>query len=86
LAKVDGRKFNGGHPNSGRKPKADEITMIQLMDATKAPAEVWVKLAELVGKGDSQAIKTWLSYRYGQPKQQIDVSTDSASIVVWKEA
>ena len=76
----------GKRENAGRKPKADEITMIQLMDAVRAPREMWEKLDERAMAGDSLAIKTWLSYRYGQPKQQIDVSTDSASIVVWKEA
>ena len=84
---MDRRKFNKGAKGvSGRKPKADEISMLEMMDATKAPAEVWNKLAELVENGDAQAVKTWLAYRYGQPKQQLDVRTDTASIVVWKEA
>ena len=67
----------GKRLGAGRKPKADEITMIQLMDATKAPAKVWQKLAELVDKGDSQAVKTWLGYRYGQPKQSIELQNPS---------
>ena len=42
------------------------------MDAILAPDEVWKKLAALVKEQDQQAIKTWLAYRYGQPKQNID--------------
>ena len=31
MKKVDGRKNNGGHPNSGRKPKADEEKVNNVM-------------------------------------------------------
>ena len=78
----DGRKNNRGTPGNkgGRKPKADEITMIQNMDATKAPAEVWQALAARVDMGDTIAIKTWLSYRYGQPKQTVDHQSSDGSM------
>lgn len=80
---MDGRKNNGGHSTkgfAGRKPKADEITMIQRMDATMAPEMVWAKLAAKVKDGDTQAIKAWLAYRYGQPKQSIDHTTKGDAI------
>ena len=74
---ADGRKNNGGpRPNSGRPKKADEITMIQRMDATLAPDEVWQALADKVLKKDTQAIKCWLGYRYGQPKQSVQLDGD----------
>ncbi len=79
----DNRKNNGGHSTkgfAGRKPKADEIKIIEQMDAVLAPMEVWQKLAELVHKGDGMAIKTWLSYRFGNPKQAVDVTTDGDKI------
>ena len=31
MKKEDGRKKNGGHPNSGRKPKADEEKVNNIM-------------------------------------------------------
>lgn len=69
----DKRKNNGGkRENAGRKPKADEISMIENMDATKAPIEVWQKLAERVEAGSDTAIKTWLEYRYGKPTQTVN--------------
>ena len=74
----DGRKNNGGHSTkgyAGRKPKADEIKLIEQMDAVLVPEKVWAKLAELVQAKDAQAIKTWLSYRFGQPKQVMDIET-----------
>lgn len=77
---ADGRKNNGGHKTAGRKPKADEIKMIERMDATLAPKEAWEALADKVKEGDTQAIKTWLAYRYGQPKQSVDHTTNGNEI------
>jgi hypothetical protein len=71
---LDGRGKNGGaRVGAGRKPKADEIQVIEMMDAALAPNEVWSSLANLVRDGDVQAVKTWLNYRYGMPKQQLNV-------------
>jgi len=72
----DGRKNNGGNKNAGRKPKIDEITLIESMDAVLVPKEAWEKLAIKVKENDVQAIKTWLSYRYGMPKQTVDNNTN----------
>ena len=85
----DGRKNNGGHSTkgrAGRKPKADEIKLIEQMDAIAAPAEAWQKLWDLCKAGEVQAVKTWIAYRFGQPKQSIDVTTDGDKItppIVW---
>ena len=70
--KEDGRKNNGGNKNAGRKPKADEIKLIEQMDSVMVPESVWIALGEKVENGDTQAIKTWLSYRYGMPKQIVE--------------
>ena len=69
---MDGRKNNGGNKSAGRKPKADEIKLIESMDAISAPESVWLALYKKVGDGDVQAIKTWLSYRFGMPKQTVE--------------
>ncbi len=73
----DGRKNNGGsRPGSGRRPKADELKLIEQMDAVLAPEDVWQKVASLCKQGDMQALKTWIEYRYGKPKQSMDLTTD----------
>lgn len=73
---MDKRKANGGkRKGSGRKPKADEIQLIEQMDAVCVPIIVWKSLFDKVKDGDTQAIKTWLSYRYGMPKQTVDNNT-----------
>ena len=73
---ADGRRNNGGHKTAGRKKKADEISMLERMDATLAPDEVWQALADKVLSKDTQAIKCWLGYRYGQPKQSVQLDGD----------
>jgi len=69
-------KHGGARKGAGRKPKVDEITLIESMDAVLVPQDAWKKLAEKVKENDVQAIKTWLSYRYGMPKQTIDNNTN----------
>jgi hypothetical protein len=72
---MDDRKNNGGaREGAGRKPKADEVKLIESMDAIAVPDYVWKALYSKVLEGDTQAIKTWLSYRFGMPKQTVEQS------------
>jgi hypothetical protein len=76
----------GKREGAGRKPKADEIKLIEQMDAIAAPHEAWEKLWELCKSGEIQAVKTWIAYRFGQPKQSIDVTSGDEPIrppIVW---
>ena len=50
------------------------------MDAISVPDEIWEALLFKVKEGDTAAIKLWLSYRFGMPKQQIDVTTNGENI------
>ena len=65
----------GFRPNSGRQPKADEIKVIEQMDAVAVPEKIWKALLDRCENGDTQAIKTWLNYRFGMPKQTVDVTS-----------
>ena len=70
---MDKRANNGGkRENSGRLKKNDVISMVEQMDKRLIPETLWDSLAKLVENNDIQAIKTWLGYRYGMPKQTID--------------
>ena len=62
-------KNGGARPGAGRKSKADEIKLIEQMDAVMVPESVWMALGEKVEAGYTNSIKTWLQYRYGMPKQ-----------------
>jgi hypothetical protein len=76
----------GATPGAGRKPKADEIAVIEQMDAVAVPEEAWRALWAKCQEGDTQAIKTWLNYRFGMPKQNLDVTSKGDKMtppIVW---
>lgn len=78
---ADGRKKNGGaRKGAGRKPKTDEEAVMTMMDAVMAPSSVWEELSKKIKDGDTQAMKTWLNYRFGMPKQAIDHTTKGGRI------
>lgn len=81
---------NGGaRPGAGRKPKADEIKLIEQMDAVAVPEEAWRALWAKCQEGDTQAIKTWLNYRFGMPKQSVDLTTQGEKVgpqIIWKKS
>ena len=70
----------GPRPNSGRPPKIQEIKLIEQMDAVCVPSEIWEALLFKIKQGDVQAMKLWLSYRLGLPKQQVDITSNGESI------
>ncbi len=70
----------GPRPNSGRPPKIQEVKLIEQMDAISVPDEIWKALLYKCLQGDTGALKLWLSYRYGLPKQQLDITTNGESI------
>ena len=77
-----GNGHGGRRQGSGRNPKADEIKIIEQMDAVAAPAEVWQKLWEKCEEGDTTALKTWLNYRFGMPKQSMNVESDGINFIM----
>lgn len=70
------KKHGGARANSGRLKKDELISLIDTMDAILVPEEVWSALALKIEQKDVNAIKTWLQYRYGMPKQVIDQTTN----------
>jgi hypothetical protein len=72
---------NGGvRPGAGRKPKIQEIKIIEQMDRICVPEKIWEALLYKCKEGDTAALKLWLSYRFGMPKQQIDVTSNGENI------
>lgn len=87
---MDGRVNNGAKPGEnrgqGRKPKADEILLIEKLSAYDDVANE--KLLEGVKEGKLPYLKLFYEYRYGKPKQQVDVTTrgdklNSIPLVEW---
>jgi hypothetical protein len=73
-------KNGGARLGAGRKPKIEEIKIIEQMDAICVPDKIWEALLMKCAQGDTNALKLWLSYRFGLPKQQIDVTSNGEKI------
>ena len=70
----------GAREGAGRPPKILEIKLIEQMDAICVPEKIWEALLYKCQQGDTNALKLWLSYRFGLPKQQIDVTSNGEKI------
>jgi hypothetical protein len=68
-------EHGGARPGAGRKPKADELNLINTMDSILPIEDVWNKVSHLVMNGDMTAIKIWIEYRLGKPKQSMDITS-----------
>ena len=79
---MDKRKNNGGaREGAGRPKKADELKLIEKLDNLIDNDEVIKTLGKHILKGDSRAMSLYFGYRYGKPKESVDItSTDGFNI------
>lgn len=78
---MDGRKNNGGkREGSGRKPKVDEIALIERLSPMD---DIALKaLTDGVKSGEFAFIKLFMEYRFGKPKETVAFDTDLAIRVI----
>jgi len=70
---ADGRKNNGGHSTkgrAGRKPKAEEQRLIERLSPMADLA--YTALQSALEEQEPWAVKMWMEYMYGKPKQMIE--------------
>ena len=67
---ADGRATNGGHKTAGRKPKAEEQKLIEKL--TPLQDDAYKALSDSLKDGQGWAVKLFMEYMYGKPKQTID--------------
>lgn len=80
---MDRRKNNGGaRRNAGRKPKADEVALIERLSPMDDIA--FDKLKAGLDSGEYQFIKMFFEYRFGKPQDKIDVTSNGESITAIK--
>ena len=77
---MEKKQRGGPRPNSGRPPKIQEVKLIETMDRICVPEKIWEALLYKCQEGDTAALKLWLSYRFGLPKQQIDITSNGENI------
>lgn len=76
---MDKRKLNGGaRDNAGRKPKADEIKLIERL--TPLADSAFQALATGLKEKNPAYVKMWFEYFYGKPKQQMDITSNGTTI------
>tara|TARA_R110000803_G_scaffold102221_2_gene170249 strand:+ start:674 stop:940 length:267 start_codon:yes stop_codon:yes gene_type:complete len=83
---MDKRKSNGGaRQGAGRPRKEDEIKLIEKLDSLIDNEEVIRTLGKQILKGDSRAMNLYFGYRYGKPKESVDISSDSGLNINFKD-
>ena len=77
---MDKRINNGGkREGAGRKPKADELKLIERLDEIIDKDEALQTLAKMAKK-DFRALQLYLNYRWGKPKEKMDITTNEESL------
>jgi len=79
---MDGRKNNSGtkgNKGGGRKTKADELKLIERLDEIIDKDEALQTLAKMAKK-DFRALQLYLNYRWGKPKEKMDITTNEESL------
>ena len=75
----DGRKNNGGaRVGAGRKPKSEEQKLIDLLSPYDDLAREC--MVEGIEEGDYRFWNKFMEYRYGKPKDRVDVTTNDESL------
>ena len=71
--KIENR--GGMRQGSGRKSKAHEQKLIEKLDNVIEEDEVLGTLKQLIINGDLRAVQLYFNYRYGKPKDLVDINT-----------
>ena len=72
---MDKRVNNGGHKTAGRKPKADEVAMIEKLSPMQDKA--YEALKNGVESGDFKFVQLYFNYFAGKPKETRDITLNN---------
>ena len=72
---MDGRKNNGGHSNGGRKPKAEEVKLIERL--TPLEPQAFSALKKGIETWDFKFIQMFYHYYAGKPRETKDITLNS---------
>lgn len=75
---LENKGHGGKREGAGRKPKADEVKLIERLSPLDDLA--FTKLEEGMTKGEFQYIKLFFEYRFGKPKDKLDVTSNGHTI------
>jgi hypothetical protein len=70
---MDKRVNNGGaRPGAGRKPREEELKIIERLDNIIDSDDAIKSLKRLIAENNFNAIKLYFEYRFGKPKETIE--------------
>jgi len=72
---MDGRKNNGGHSNGGRKPKAEEVKLIERL--TPLEPQAYEALKKGIERGEFKFIQMFYHYYAGKPRETKDITLNT---------
>jgi hypothetical protein len=70
-------KRGGKREGAGRKSKAEEMQLIELLNTHIDKDSVILKLKQFIDEDNLKALEIYLSYMYGKPKETKDVTITS---------
>tara|TARA_R100000231_G_C5315409_1_gene161794 strand:- start:378 stop:650 length:273 start_codon:yes stop_codon:yes gene_type:complete len=85
---MDKRKNNGGHSTkgfAGRPKKADEERLIEKLDNLIDNDEVIKTLGKKIQEGSDRAMSLYFGYRYGKPKESVDINSSEGFNINFKD-
>ena len=68
----DKRKYNGGNKNAGRKPKSEEVALIEKLGALEPSA--FMALEQGLERGDFKFVQLFYNYYAGKPRETKDIT------------
>src|SRR5687768_16661706 len=71
-------KHGGAREGAGRKPKADELAIIEKLSPLED--EAFKQLEKGVKSGSFHFVKLFYEYIWGKPKQSVDLTTKGESM------
>ena len=72
---MDGRRNNGGHSNGGRKPKAEEVKLIERL--TPLEPQAYAALKKGIESGEFKFIQMFYHYYAGKPRETKDITLNN---------
>jgi len=72
------KKHGGTRIGAGRKPKIEEIALIEKLGPLEESA--FKALSNGLDDGDFPFVKLYFSYRFGNPKDSLDVTSNGDNI------
>lgn len=70
----------GARKGAGRKPKIQELELIEKLDNIIKYDDVIEKLKGLINDNNFNAIKLYLEYRFGKPKETVNSNVNFENI------